>query len=124
MRCEYPVTFFEFCNLFPNLDYLAGQFMAENERCFLNAIPFENIAATYAACHDFNEDIPFADVRNRQLLHVDSAVVIIHSHTHAYVLSSLSSLGPILLRHKEIISCFRLFSFVDDLSYRLDHGNG
>jgi len=68
---ENPVAGFKRCDFFADLDNFSGGFMTQNQRRLQLDIPWHNITGAYAACLCFEESIPRADARNRNVLYTD-----------------------------------------------------
>jgi hypothetical protein len=80
--CSNPVSLPVAINALPHLDNLSGNFVAKDERCALDAIPFHYIASANAARFHPNEQFTRAYCWSGYLLYTDIFVTVVHGHAH------------------------------------------
>ena len=71
------ITDFNICNFVSYPVYDSCCFMSQHKRCFWNSIPFNNVTTTYAACHDFKQNLFFANAGDRDFFNAYVMVVVI-----------------------------------------------
>jgi hypothetical protein len=52
--------------------------VTQNYWSLRNSVPFDNVAAAYAACHNLKQSLVFADFRDRHFLDADIMVVVVN----------------------------------------------
>ena len=68
------------------LDDNAGWLVAQHERRFFYAVPFQKIGTAEAAGHDFEHNVPVAGLRFRTFFHPYITVAIIDADFHKVLL--------------------------------------
>jgi hypothetical protein len=86
-----PVTFLVLLYIPPDGSNYTCNFMAQDQRCFVKAVPLQQIGATDAAGLHPHQYLAGADLWHRHLLQPHILIVVIHSYAHE-ILSYLSNI--------------------------------
>jgi hypothetical protein len=95
MRHKNPVTHLVPRNFVAYLFDYACSFVTENSRRFGNPVPFRNVAAADAACHNLYEDFVTPDFRLRHILNPYVMVVVVNGDKHKGSPETLVRLFPL-----------------------------
>src|SRR5581483_58433 len=79
---KYPVADLEVFDAAANFYDFSGDLMADDDRRFLDPIPFHHIPAADAARARLNEQFVWTNLWHRHLLKPHIAVVVVHSDAH------------------------------------------
>ena len=82
MRNEHAVADFDAFDFVADFAYDTRGFMPQHARCLGNAVPFDDVAAAYAARHHLEQHFIFVDVRRGHLLDSDIVIVVVDGGKH------------------------------------------
>jgi hypothetical protein len=99
--------------------------VAQNFWCLGQSVPFDNVAAAYAACHHFKQNFIFANVGYGHFLDADIMVVIVDGGKHKFHQKRKFGLGfACLYLVEEVVGFFWSVVVVDDGADGSDCRNG
>jgi hypothetical protein len=84
VRCNNPVFYTKPNNTFTYLSNPACNFMAQNQRCTLDAIPFHDITSTDGTCENLHKEFTRPDPGDLHFLKPHIPVIVIHRNSHKY----------------------------------------
>jgi hypothetical protein len=82
MGNKHSVAHFDAFGFAPDFAYDASCFMTQDTRRLGNTVPFQDVAAAYAACHNFKQCFIFADVWHGYFFDADVVVVVVEGGKH------------------------------------------
>jgi hypothetical protein len=82
MGHESPVADFIVQYVFPCLDNLTRNLMAQHQGRFADTVPLHDIAAADAARHNLDQQFAGADLWHRHFFQLHLPVIVVHCHAH------------------------------------------
>jgi hypothetical protein len=84
MGDEHPITNLVFSDVFPDSNDIPSDLMAKDLWCFLDTVPFHDIAAADATSFHLDQKLSIPNRWDRHLLDTHIIVVVVHRDLHRF----------------------------------------